>query len=128
MRPEIVARFQRPDDAELFRDGVSRRRARVRFDDIVKAIAAFERTLSPASRRSIAYLYRDDRSGDVERALRGMKLFFSDRLACADCHAGFNLSGPVTYRDAAAGGKPTFHNTGLYNVDGEGRIPRSIAG
>ena len=41
------------------------------------------------------YLYRDDKAGMSPAALRGMRLFFSDRLRCAECHGSFNLSGPV---------------------------------
>jgi len=51
-----------------------------------------------------------------------MALFFSDRLACAQCHAGFNLSGP-TVHDGSADAMPSFHNTGLFNVDGRGGYP-----
>ncbi len=43
------------------------------------------------------YLYRDDRSALTPQAQRGMTLFFSDRLACAHCHTGFNLSGPTIH-------------------------------
>jgi cytochrome c peroxidase len=41
-------------------------------------------------------------------ARAGLRLFLSPRTGCAQCHAGFNLSGPVAHalrRDAA----PTFH-------------------
>ena len=30
-----------------------------------------------------------------------MTLFFSDRLACARCHTGFNLSGPTVHEGSA---------------------------
>ncbi|MBW8861353.1 MAG: c-type cytochrome, partial [Acidobacteria bacterium] len=53
---------------------------------------------------------------------RGMALFFSDRLSCARCHTGFNLSGH-TVHDGSADAPPTFHNTGLYNIDGRGAYP-----
>lgn len=53
---------------------------------------------------------------------RGMALFFSDRLACARCHSGFNLSGPTDH-EGSTPVAPTFHNTGLYNVDGRGAYP-----
>jgi cytochrome c peroxidase len=59
--------------------------------------------------------------------VRGMRLFFSERLACAGCHAGFNLSGP-TVHDGAATSPPTFHNTGLYDVDGRGAYPSTDRG
>jgi cytochrome c peroxidase len=51
-----------------------------------------------------------------------MALFFSSRAGCAQCHSGFNFSGPLIYegheRQAAS-----FANTGLYDVDGRGSYP-----
>ena len=89
---------------------------------VVKAIASFERTIISASSPLDRYLYRDDRTALTPAVQRGMALFFSDRLSCAQCHAGFNLSGP-TIHDGSADALPTFHNTGLYNVDGRGAYP-----
>ncbi len=51
-----------------------------------------------------------------------MALFFSPRLGCSECHAGFNLSGGVRFVDGPAP-DIAFHNTGLYNVDGRGSYP-----
>jgi len=109
-------------DGRLFRDAFPADAAPVTIDNAIKAIAAFERTLLSANSALDRYLYRDERSALGPAALRGMKLFFSDRLACAGCHAGFNLSGP-TVHDGAAPSAPTFHNTGLYDVDGRGAYP-----
>ena len=117
---EVAARFA--PEAGLFRDAFPGEDP-VRFDQIVKALAAFERTLISGESPLDAYLYRDDKSGMSENALRGMKLFFSERLGCSNCHSGFNLSGPVAYRDARPAVKPTFHNTALYNIDGRGAYP-----
>jgi cytochrome c peroxidase len=51
-----------------------------------------------------------------------MDLFFSERLECFHCHGGFNFSDAV---DHARLPEPerAFHNTGLYNVDGNGAYP-----
>jgi len=65
------------------------------------------------------YLYDDDRAAMSDQALRGMKLFFSDRLRCGECHNSFNLSEPVAY-EGAPDTQNLFHNNGLYNVDGRG--------
>jgi cytochrome c peroxidase len=94
----------------------------VTLDTLVKAIASFERTMLSVSSPLDRYLYRDDRAALSPAAQRGMSLFFSDRLACAQCHAGFNLSGP-TVHDGSADATPSFHNTGLFNVDGRGGYP-----
>ena len=51
-----------------------------------------------------------------------MKLFFSERLRCSECHAGFNLSGATTFEGGDAP-DVAFHNVGLYNNDGLGAYP-----
>jgi cytochrome c peroxidase len=56
-----------------------------------------------------------------------MTLFFSQRLACGECHAGFNLSGAVRAAGATEE-PPVFHNTGLYDEDGAGAYPASDRG
>jgi cytochrome c peroxidase len=121
---EIVARFSR--DADRFAAAFPGDPQPVHLPNIVKAIAAFERTLVSGESAFDRYLYHDDKSAMSAAALRGMTLFFSDRLACAQCHAGFTLSGPVMFEGAPR--VPTrsgllFHNTGLYNLDGRGGYP-----
>jgi len=117
----IVARIAAdPTDAAMFGEAFPGQP--VALDTIVKAIASFERTMVSANSPLDRYLYRDDRGALTPQARRGMALFFADRLACAGCHAGFNLSGP-TVQDGGADTAPTFHNTGLYNIDGRGAYP-----
>jgi len=119
----IVGRIARDqDDAALFREAFGVAQGAITLDVIVKAIASFERTLVSADSPFDRYLYRDDRSALTAEARRGMDLFFSDRLACAQCHSGFNLSGPTIHQGSAPV-PPSFHNTGLYNVDGHGAYP-----
>ena len=122
---EIVERFAR--DSGAFREAFPGEAPPIRFDHIVKAIAAFERTLISGRSAFDDYLYRDDQSGMTSSAMRGMTLFFSDRLACARCHSGFNLSGPVRYHGEKSA-EPTFHNTALYNIDGRGAYPAADRG
>ena len=95
--------------------------------NIVRAIAAFERTLLSADSPFDRYLYRDDRTSITAEAVRGMKLFFSERLPCSQCHAGFNLSGPVVFSSSPKP-VPTFSNTGLYDLDGKGAYPSADRG
>jgi cytochrome c peroxidase len=99
----------------------------VTLPHIVKAIAAFERTIVSAGSPFDRYLYQDDKSAMTPAALRGKDLFFSPRLKCSECHASFNLSGPVTF-DGAPKVEPLFHNTALYNIDGRGAYPSSDRG
>src|SRR5438105_4779727 len=101
--------------------------APVSLQNIVKSIASFERTLVSADSPFDRYLYRDDKNAMSAAALRGKDLFFSETLGCSECHASFNLSGPVTF-ERATRVEPLFHNTGLYNVNGRGAYPRTDRG
>ena len=72
-----------PADAAAVRRGLSRRRGPVSLDNIVKAIASFERTLAVRRiPRSIAISIVTSATALSAPAQRGMALFFSDRLAC----------------------------------------------
>jgi cytochrome c peroxidase len=122
---EIESRFR--GDAARFREAFPGDADPVRLANIVKAIASFERTIVSAGSPLDRYLYRDDRTAMSPAALRGMKLYFSDRLACGFCHGGFNLSGPTDH-EGNEPVTPTFHNTALYNVDGRGAYPATDRG
>jgi cytochrome c peroxidase len=120
---EVVARLTADRrTTERFREAFPGDPRPVSIANVVKAIATFERTLLSADSPFDRYLYRDDRTAMSAAALRGKDLFFSSRLRCSECHASFNLSGPVTF-ERATPVKPLFHNTGLYNVDGRGGYP-----
>ncbi|PYR91243.1 MAG: di-heme enzyme [Acidobacteria bacterium] len=124
----IVARFS-SDRASVAAFGAAfpREPAPVSLQNIVKSIASFERTLVSADSPFDRYLYRDDKNAMSAAALRGKDLFFSETLGCSECHASFNLSGPVTF-ERATRVEPLFHNTGLYNVNGRGAYPRTDRG
>lgn len=84
----------------------------VSFENICKAIACFERVL-------VTDLSPWDQSNSTEEAdqadpalaklspaaERGASLFFSDRLACSDCHSGPNLT------------DESYHNLGTHVLD-----------
>ncbi len=107
-----------PADADPFKLG-----------HVTRALAAFERTLISAHSPYDRYLAGRKDALDAAQ-LRGMKLFFSQRLGCGGCHSGFALSdaaGPPGYQPNKPDGAP-FHNTGLYNLGGNGRYPESNTG
>ena len=56
-----------------------------------------------------------------------MELFFSERLECFHCHGGFNFTDSTTHANARID-RIGFHNTGLYNIDGEGAYPSDNTG
>ena len=116
---ELAARLAaEPLYARMFREAFPDDPEPIGTRNAARALAAFERTLisggSPYDR--LVYEGRDDDL--TEHARRGMRLFFSDALACARCHGGFNFSGPVTFDGAAGPVEPEFHDTGLHAYAG----------
>lgn len=125
---EVVGRFTaRQEDVQRFHAAFPDEPQPVSAGAIVKAIAAFERTLVSGDSPFDRYLYRDDRAALGPSAVRGMTLFFSARLGCATCHSGFNLSGAVASRGGPAA-TTVFHNTALYDADGHGSYPATDRG
>ena len=106
---------------ELFRAAFPELAEPITLDNVTKALASFSRTLTSGGSAYDRLVYLDERESLSASARRGMRLFFSDRVRCSECHQGFNFSGPVRYRGAAAPG--VFHNTGLYNLEGRGLYP-----
>jgi cytochrome c peroxidase len=86
---------------------------RITFDNTVKALASFTRTLISFNSPFDRYAYHGDDAALTESQVRGMNLFMSERLECAHCHAGFNFSQFVTHENATPAERP-FHVTGLY--------------
>ncbi|HXV75714.1 MAG TPA: MbnH family di-heme enzyme [Candidatus Polarisedimenticolaceae bacterium] len=99
----------------------------ITLDNVARAIASFERTLISGDSPYDRWVYHGETDGIDEATRRGMRLFFSDRLRCAECHGGFNFGGPVVF-EGSADVAPTFHNTGLYDVDGRGAYPADNPG
>ena len=79
----------------------------VSFDHMVKAIAAFERTLISGDSPFDRYVFSGEHQALTAAARRGMTLFFSARVGCAQCHSGFNFAG--NWRDTkGATGRASF--------------------
>lgn len=70
----------------------------VTFDHLVKAIAAFERTLISGNSPFDRYVFGGQHDALSPEARQGMALFFSPRAGCSQCHTGFNFSG--NWRDS----------------------------
>ncbi len=97
------------------------------FELIVKALASFVRSLTSFNSAFDRYAYYGEDDALSESALRGMELFFSERLECHHCHGGFNFS-QASKHAGQAFDVTAFHNTGLYNEDGAGAYPSSDMG
>lgn len=92
---------QQQNYAAAFRESFPQEAEAISVPNVIKAIAAFERTLISGRSPFDRYVYDDDRTAFTEGARRGMRLFYSDRSGCAHCHFGVNFSGPIVHR-----GKP----------------------
>ena len=99
----------------------------VSMGSIARAISAFERTLLSGGSPYDRYTFRDELDALSLSARRGMKLFFSDRLECFHCHRGFSFTDSVKHR-LEVSPDLAFHNTNLYNVDGQGAYPDTDQG
>jgi cytochrome c peroxidase len=96
---------------EAFAQAFPESGGRIRTDEIIKSIAAFERTLISGSAPFDRYVFRGEHQALSDEAKRGMALFYSSRLGCGSCHSGFNFSG--AWRDAqGATGEPSFARNG----------------
>jgi cytochrome c peroxidase len=128
---EVLARFTRSSrDIEQFRKAFPADASPVTLENIIKAIASFERVIISADSAFDRYLYKDDRSGMSPSARRGVELFFSDRLRCSECHSSVNLSGPTIFSGAMPSDPQAFfHDTGVSTRPARFRAPtlRNIA-
>ncbi len=119
---EILGRLR--DDArypELFAAAFPELDDPFTFERIRQALACFVRTMisggSPYDRYNAG-----DTTALTESQRRGLEIFHSEALQCHHCHFGFDFSGAVkhagTVHESLA-----YHNTGLYDVDGQGAYP-----
>lgn len=85
-------------------------------DRVVKALAAFQRSIVSVRSPYDRYHYDRDDSAVSDAAKRGEMLFHSRPLSCFTCHGGAHFS------NAMGSGRMVMtvemHNTGLYNVAG----------
>lgn len=108
----VAALVADPDWRSAFDVAFPDAHGRFDFDHVIKAIAAFERTLISGHSPFDEYVFNGKHDALSPEAKRGMALFYSERLGCASCHSGFNFSG--AWRDAqGATADPTFANNGI---------------
>ena len=97
----------------------------ISYARLIQAIATFQRGVVSANSRYDQSLAGQARLSDSEE--RGRALFFSERAQCASCHSGPNFTdqyADVTTQEV----RTPFHNTGLYNLDGQGAYPEPNRG
>jgi cytochrome c peroxidase len=92
----------------------------ISWGNVIKAIAAFQRSIISADSRFDRYLRGQEFLTPAEE--RGMNLFNSEQAECFHCHTGFNFNDQIRHAGTRLLETP-FHNTGLYNIDGLGGFP-----
>ena len=91
------------------------------LNTVVKAIAAYVRTIRAPESAWDRYVYFDEQEALSAEAKAGMALFFSERLGCSHCHGSFNFSGPLKHLVEQA--EPVFHHTGVAGSELSFRAP-----
>jgi cytochrome c peroxidase len=99
----------------------------ISIDHVAKAIATFERTIISGGSAYDRFVYGRDPSALDDSAKRGRDLFFSERTECFHCHGNFNFADNVSHEGTVII-EMAFHNTALYNVDGQGAYPAKSRG
>jgi len=97
----------------------------ISFAHLIQAIAVFQRGVVSVNSRYDRFLLGQLTLSDAEA--RGRTLFYSDRAQCGNCHSGPTFSDQ--YADTGTRTvKTPYHNTGLYNLDGQGAYPEDNRG
>ncbi len=115
---EILKRFETKQYQQLFESAFANKE--VTFERIVQALSSFVRSLISLNSPFDEYAYEGNDSAISASAIRGMNLFFSEKLECHHCHGGFNFTQSTSHEKQLIDRRP-FHNTGLYNVVGKGK-------
>ncbi|WP_375760780.1 MbnH family di-heme enzyme [Corallococcus exercitus] len=110
---DLVGRFQEAFPGEA---------TPVSLATLTRALSAFERSIISGTSPYDRYLYGKEVDALSPAAKRGLQLFLSERMECDHCHSGFNFQ-DATAHEATPEPILPFHNTGLYNEDGQGAYP-----
>ncbi|MBK8810177.1 MAG: di-heme enzyme [Acidobacteria bacterium] len=112
---------------ELFATAFPNSAEKMTIHNATQAIASFVRSLVSGNSPYDRFRFLGQPYAVPESAKRGEQLFFSERMECFDCHAGFNLSGTVNFVGKSIE-NAQFENNGLYNIDGKGAYPADNTG
>ncbi len=85
--------------------------APVTMDNVIRAIAAYQRTLLAGSSAFDRYVFAGDHRALSDRQKAGMQLFFTGKAGCVRCHAGINFNGEWVDREHPEAA-PSFADTG----------------
>ena len=115
-----------PKYRQMFAEAFSDKQP-VNISNLTKALASFQRSLVSFNSPYDRYRYQGESNAISAAAKRGEKLFNSERMECFHCHGGINFSDSIKHENLAFT-ETAFHNTGLYNIDGEGSYPPQNTG
>lgn len=124
---EVLQRLR--EDARyptLFREAFPDEEQPITLDNVVRALASFQRTMLSSNSPYDRYLQGDVNALSAS-AKRGMELFFGERAECYHCHSGPHMTNSFRTKDTKLP-EWEFQNTGLYNVDGLGGYPGDNTG
>jgi cytochrome c peroxidase len=107
---------------QLFAAAFGPEASAINLSNLIKALASFERSLISFTSPYDRYRFGGVPTAISASAKRGERLFHSERLECFHCHGGFNFSDSVQH-ERLAFTEISFHNTGLYNIGGQGYYP-----
>ena len=94
---------------------------------LTKALGSFQRSLLSFDSPYDRYQYGGEAEAISPAAKRGEELFFGEMMECYHCHGGFNFTDNVQH-SLLPFPEMGFHNTGLYNLDGQGAYPADNPG
>jgi len=119
---QVLSRFQTTEYQALFAQAFPDKDTseRVSFDNIIKALASFVRSLISLQSSFDKYAYAGQDDAISASALRGMQIFFDERFECHHCHGGFNFTQSTSHEKQLIDRRP-FHNTGLYDVSAQSK-------
>lgn len=89
----------------------------IRMENIIKAVAVFQRAMISFGSRYDHYL--EGKLRLTAREMRGRDLFFGPTARCSQCHGSVNFNDQFMHAGTRTM-KPLFHNTGRYDIDGKG--------
>jgi cytochrome c peroxidase len=92
----------------------------ISWPHVIQAIAAFQRAMMSFNSRYDRY-QRGLATLSAAEA-RGEQLFFGEKAECFHCHGSANFNDQLVHAGTRVVETP-FHNTGLYNIDGQGGFP-----
>jgi cytochrome c peroxidase len=120
-KAKVLNRIRRdPWYAQRFPRAFRTAKRPISWTDVIRSIAAFERSIVSANSKYDRYLRGKAELSPAER--RGMDLFMGEEGECSHCHGSFLFDDQDTYVGSPRE-RPKFHNTGIYNVGETGEYP-----